>query len=181
MASDTADKPEPTASSGSQSGSSSSSTKDATYAGGSTLTLGNVTPGRRLAGPSTLSTQDLLSSPPSSSSSPAASGFGSPHALSVAIPPPSSFPIPIATSIPSSSVRLSTTPLFPSPLAQASGPEEDPSRGDDGDSEGDEDDEMDDDAWADKAKERRHSSLRGAAPFGGAPSRPLRVPPLAHD
>jgi len=164
MAPDAADKPEPSASSGS---SSSSGSKDATYVG-STLTLGSVTPGRRLAGPSTLSTQDLLPSPPSSSSSSSASGFGSPHALSVAIPPPSSFPIPIATSIPSSSVRLSTTPLFPSPLAQASGPEEDPSRGDDGDSEGDEDDEVDDDAWADKAKERRHSSLRGAAPFGGA-------------
>ncbi|KAK4057661.1 rim15, signal transduction response regulator [Microbotryomycetes sp. JL221] len=47
-------------------------------------------------------------------------------------------PISIGTSVAPNSVRLSTTPLFPSPLAQASGPEEEHSRGDEGDEESEE-------------------------------------------
>ncbi|GAA6047829.1 hypothetical protein JCM3770_004663 [Rhodotorula araucariae] len=152
------DKPEPATASGSLSSSSSNSSSFGT----ATATGGSLTPSRRLAGPSSLSTQDLL---PQAAATPA-SPLNTPHAVSVSSPPPPSFPIPIASSIPPSSVRLSTTPLFPSPLAQASGPEEDPSRGDDGDSEGDEDDDGDEEAWGDKARERRMSSLRAGAPFG---------------
>ena len=52
--------------------------------------------------------------------------------------PPAAAPnLAIATQMAPASVRLSTTPHFPSPLAQASGPDEDneQSKGEDGDGE----------------------------------------------
>lgn len=112
-------------------------------------------------GPSPISTQDLLSSGVS-----AAGGSSSGFASSSASAPSSSYPIPISTSIPSSSVRLSTTPLFPSPLAQASGPVEERHGGDDGDSDIEEEDEEASSTWLDKGQ-----ASQGAAPaqepFGG--------------
>ncbi|BGP21508.1 serine/threonine protein kinase RIM15 [Rhodotorula toruloides] len=115
---------------------------------------------RRTGGGASLSVQDLMATMP------AASSGGSSLALAVSIPSSSTFPIPIATTIPPSSVRLSTTPLFPSPLAQASAPHDDHNRGEDGDSEGVDEEEEDDAAdWAEKMQPRRPSS-RGAAVFG---------------
>ncbi|BGP04611.1 rim15, signal transduction response regulator [Rhodotorula toruloides] len=115
---------------------------------------------RRTGGSASLSVQDLLATVPAASSGVSSS------ASSVSIPSSSTFPIPIATSIPPSSVRLSTTPLFPSPLAQASAPHDDHSRGEDGDSEGEDEEEEDDPVdWAEKMQPGRPSS-RGAAVFG---------------
>ncbi|SGY33607.1 BQ5605_C002g01515 [Microbotryum silenes-dioicae] len=69
---------------------------------------------------------------------------------------------PSATTTPSS-VRLSTTPLFPSPLAQASGPEEDgePSKGDE---------DGDEEAIDDEEEEIGHRGGRGALGGGRAGS-----------
>lgn len=183
MAPEPADKNAARAASPTGSGSSTSSSSYGTQS----ATAGSVTPGRRFGpvGSSSLTVQDLqpiVSLPSSTVNAPSG----------VAIPGPSSFPIPIATSLPASSVRMSTTPLFPSPLAQASGPDEDPNRGEEGDSEGEDDDDADMDAWGDKNQERRPSS-RAGAPFGGASSRlsisvifgqhdrPLRTRALAAD
>ncbi|GJN91534.1 hypothetical protein Rhopal_004557-T1 [Rhodotorula paludigena] len=156
MAPEPADKNAARAASPTGSGSSTSSSSYGTQS----ATAGSVTPGRRFGavGSSSLTVQDLqpiVSLPSSSVNAPSG----------VAIPGPSSFPIPIATSLPASSVRMSTTPLFPSPLAQASGPDEDPNRGEEGDSEGEDDDDADLDAWGEKGQERRPSS-RAGAPFG---------------
>lgn len=94
----------------------------------------------------------------------------------VSVAPTGSLPISISTSVQPSSVRLSTTPLFPSPLAQASGPEEDheQSRGEEGDGESDEDDEdgINSNLWADKSDQRRESTgsplaRESLALFGG--------------
>ncbi|GAA5865061.1 hypothetical protein JCM1840_005725 [Sporobolomyces johnsonii] len=104
--------------------------------------------GKRTSAPSSqefLPMNSLTGAPPGSAPS---------SAHPVSIPPGSSLPISISTSIAPASVRLSTTPLFPSPLAQASGPEEDTeqSRGDEGDSEGEEDEpDVSETAWAGKA------------------------------
>ncbi|GAA6014858.1 hypothetical protein JCM11491_002139 [Sporobolomyces phaffii] len=90
-----------------------------------------------------------------------------PHAVS--IPPSSSLPLSVSTALPSASVRLSTTPLFPSPLAQASGPDEehDQHRGDEGDAEsGDEEDERLDSEPAWSGTVPRSSSRDASAPFG---------------
>lgn len=94
----------------------------------------------------------------------------SPHAIS--IPPSSSLPISVSTSLPPASVRLSTTPLFPSPLAQASGPDEDHDqhRGDDGDAEsGDDDTALIDGegSWPGAAPTGTAASRDASAPFGG--------------
>ncbi|GAA5995135.1 uncharacterized protein JCM10292_004556 [Rhodotorula paludigena] len=156
MAPEPADKNAARAASPTGSGSSTSSSSYGTQS----ATAGSVTPGRRFGpvGSSSLTVQDLqpiVSLPSSTVNAPSG----------VAIPGPSSFPIPIATSLPASSVRMSTTPLFPSPLAQASGPDEDPNRGEEGDSEGEDDDDADMDTWDDKNQERRPSS-RAGAPFG---------------
>lgn len=91
------------------------------------------------------------------------------HAIT--IPPSSSNtgPISISTSVPSANVRLSTTPLFPSPLAQASGPEEDSerTRGEDGD--GESEDEGVIKGWGRARTGRDGSPLTRevSAPFGG--------------
>lgn len=89
------------------------------------------------------------------------------HAIT--IPPSNALPISIPTTGPPSSVRLSTTPLFPSPLAQASGPEEDPeqTKGEDGDEES-EDDGMGR-PWGKGRPGREGSPLvrENLAPFGG--------------
>lgn len=69
------------------------------------------------------------------------SGSSPSSSVTNAIPIPlssSNSNISLSTSLPASSVRLSTTPLFPSPLAQASGPDEDHVKGDDGDGESEE-------------------------------------------
>lgn len=117
---------------------------------------------RRTGGSASLSVQDLMATVPATSASTSSS------TPSASLPSSATFPIPIATSIPPSSVRLSTTPLFPSPLAQASAPHDDHSRGEDGDTEGeDEEDEEDTTDWAEKMHPRR-PSFRGAAVFGGA-------------
>ncbi|GAA6061906.1 hypothetical protein JCM10212_000531 [Sporobolomyces blumeae] len=125
----------------------------------------NASPTKRGGGPSSI---DFASSgaPFSSSFVP---GGPSPHAIS--IPPSSSLPISVATSLPPASVRLSTTPLFPSPLAQASGPEEDHDhhRGEEGDTESDDDDperiasERD---WSRRASASTALPRDTSAPFG---------------
>ncbi|GAA5896311.1 uncharacterized protein JCM6883_006866 [Sporobolomyces salmoneus] len=91
----------------------------------------------------------------------------SPHAISIA--PPSSLPLSVTTALPPASVRLSTTPLFPSPLAQASGPDEehDHHRGEEGDAEsGDEDEErlQSEPAWSGTSQRRVSRDTSG--PFG---------------
>ncbi|KAM0793596.1 hypothetical protein ACM66B_001029 [Microbotryomycetes sp. NB124-2] len=96
-------------------------------------------------------------------------------------------PISISNAGAPASVRLSTTPLFPSPLAQASGPEEDvdTARGEDGDGETEDEDEDEDadeeeedegdlsNTWAGRA--RTNSSNLGAAgsPLAKEASLPL--------
>ncbi|GAA5951029.1 hypothetical protein JCM3765_004657 [Sporobolomyces pararoseus] len=92
----------------------------------------------------------------------------SPHAISIPSSS-SSLPLSVSTALPPASVRLSTTPLFPSPLAQASGPDEDHEhhRGEEGDAEsGDEDNERleSEPAWSGSAP--RSSSRDTSAPFG---------------
>ncbi|GAA5992000.1 hypothetical protein JCM10908_000689 [Rhodotorula pacifica] len=116
---------------------------------------------RRYGGPSPLSTQDLL--PGGAGLAPA--GSSAPASSTVSSPPASSFPIPISATIPSSSVRLSTTPLFPSPLAQASGPVEERHGGDDGDSDIEEEDEDAAAAWNDKGQAGQ-SLAQAPEPFG---------------
>lgn len=80
-----------------------------------------------------LSVQDLYSSPPPLSPVHSPTQISSPASLPISIS--------VATSLAPASVRLSTTPHFPSPLAQASGPEEDldQSKGEDGDGESEDD------------------------------------------
>lgn len=87
------------------------------------------------------------------------------HAISI---PPSSGSVPIAitSALQPAAVRLSTTPLFPSPLAQASGPREDvyQTKGDAGDG------ESDDEGVGGKPgfdKDGLPVSRDNTAPFGG--------------
>ncbi|GAA5875846.1 hypothetical protein JCM16303_004019 [Sporobolomyces ruberrimus] len=92
----------------------------------------------------------------------------SPHAISI---PPSSLPLSVSTALPPASVRLSTTPLFPSPLAQASGPDEEHEhhRGEEGDAEsGDEDVERlgSEPAWSRSTARASSVSRDPSAPFG---------------
>ncbi|GAA5839142.1 hypothetical protein JCM3766R1_002269 [Sporobolomyces carnicolor] len=100
-------------------------------------------------------------------SSPFVLSGSTPHAISIA--PSSSLPLSVSTALPPASVRLSTTPLFPSPLAQASGPDEehDQHRGGEGDAESGDDDEErleSEPAWSGTAP--RSSSRDTSAPFG---------------
>ncbi|GAA5925415.1 hypothetical protein JCM10213_008785 [Rhodosporidiobolus nylandii] len=135
----------------------SSSSSFGTLAGAAGGAGAAAPPSRRFSVTPPPSVHDHL--PPSGSSG----ALSPPHAVS--IPPSSSLPISIATSIPPSSVRLSTTPLFPSPLAQASGPEEhdEPSRGEEGDSEGEDDDGS---AWPDRARASSPLTREVSVPFG---------------
>lgn len=84
-------------------------------------------------------------------------------------PPSSAMPISISTNVSASSMRLSTTPLFPSPLAQASGPHHF-SKGDGGDG-GDSEDEPALHEWR-RTAQVEHSPLRrdSSALFGGMDS-----------
>ncbi|GAA5857047.1 hypothetical protein JCM8547_007931 [Rhodosporidiobolus lusitaniae] len=143
---------------GSTSGSSSSSSFGTLAGSGAT-----VGPPRRFSPTPAPGPHDFLPPPVATPSS--GSGNSSLLVQAVSIPPGSSLPISISTSIPPSSVRLSTTPLFPSPLAQASGPEEhdEPSRGEEGDSEGEDDDEA---AWPDRARAGSPLSREVSVPFG---------------
>ncbi|GAA5922084.1 uncharacterized protein JCM15063_003180 [Sporobolomyces koalae] len=127
------------------------------------------------------STRRNLGADPTPTGAPPSGQFlltgSAPHAIS--IPPSSSLPLTIATSIPSASVRLSTTPLFPSPLAQASGPDEehDPRRSDDGDAaSGDDDDErlQSEPAWSGKSPTSHRGSTDLSAPFGDLELSPPR-------
>ncbi|KAK4055098.1 rim15, signal transduction response regulator [Microbotryomycetes sp. JL201] len=107
------------------------------------------------------------SSEQSASTSSAATGFAT-----------NPLPISISNNGAPSSVRLSTTPLFPSPLAQASGPEEDAdnAKGDDGDGESEDDEDEEEElvnTWA--GRTRTGSSNLGAAgsPLAKEASLPL--------
>ncbi|GAA5891130.1 hypothetical protein JCM6882_006434 [Rhodosporidiobolus microsporus] len=147
--------------SGSTGSASSSSSSFGTLTGSGTAGAGSGMPSRRLSATPAPASHDFL--PPTGSSSSTLAPVPTPHAVS--IPPSSSLPISITTSIPPSSVRLSTTPLFPSPLAQASGPEEDhePNRGEEGDSEGEDEDDT---AWPDRARAGSPLSREVSVPFG---------------
>ncbi|GAA5827005.1 hypothetical protein JCM11251_002203 [Rhodosporidiobolus azoricus] len=147
--------------SGSTGSASSSSSSFGTLTGSGTAGAGEGGASRRLSVTPAPGSHDFLA-PPASALSLSASA---PTVHAVSIPPASSLPISIQTSIPPSSVRLSTTPLFPSPLAQASGPEEDhePNRGEDGDSEGEDDDDT---AWPDRARAGSPLSREVSVPFG---------------
>ncbi|GAA5951604.1 hypothetical protein JCM21900_000525 [Sporobolomyces salmonicolor] len=128
---------------GDKEGGSSTSSSSGSFG---TLTGGGA---KRMSGPSS---QEFL---PMNTPTGALPGSAPSPSHPVSIPPGSSLPISISTSIAPASVRLSTTPLFPSPLAQASGPEEDmeQSRGDEGDSEGEEDEpDVSETAWGDKGR-----------------------------
>ncbi|GAA6036568.1 hypothetical protein JCM8097_001229 [Rhodosporidiobolus ruineniae] len=121
---------------------------------------------RRAQGAPSPSSSDFL--PPAGASS---SGSLAPAVHAVSIPPASSLPISITTAIPPSSVRLSTTPLFPSPLAQASGPEEDhePSRGEEGDSEGEDED------WEERLRAGSPLQREASVPFGDLELSPVHA------
>ncbi|KAI5474189.1 serine/threonine protein kinase RIM15, partial [Pseudohyphozyma bogoriensis] len=103
-------------------------------------------------------------SPSSSPSPPSSPAHGA-----VSIPPPSSALAIQTSSIAPASVRLSTTPLFPSPLAQASGPAEaedtEQSKGEDGDGES-EDDERGDGLWGKGRGSPLQRVSSNTAPFG---------------
>ncbi|KAK4700084.1 serine/threonine-protein kinase RIM15, partial [Phenoliferia sp. Uapishka_3] len=79
-------------------------------------------------------------------------------------------PISISTSLSPASVRLSTTPHFPSPLAQASGPEEDhdQTKGEDGD--GESEDDTNDFSWTkarDGTRDGSQLAREATGVFGG--------------
>ncbi|GAA6004420.1 hypothetical protein JCM10207_000719 [Rhodosporidiobolus poonsookiae] len=146
---------------GEKDGSSTGGSASSSSSSFGTLGGGNAGPSRRFTSspqPVALDAAAALGGALSSSTA----TIGS-HAVS--IPPPSAHPISITTSIAPASVRLSTTPLFPSPLAQASGPEEDnePSRGEEGDSEGEDED---DSAWPDRTRAASPLSRDVSGPFG---------------
>lgn len=123
-----------------------------------TTTMSGLGTSRRYGGPSPLSTQDLMSG----GAGLVSAGTAGVPTSTISSPPSSSFPIPISATIPPSSVRLSTTPLFPSPLAQASGPVEERHGGDDGDSDIEEEEED----GTDK-NQGAQAATQAPEPFGG--------------
>ncbi|SCV68579.1 BQ2448_700 [Microbotryum intermedium] len=153
--------------SSSSSTSSSSSSAIGGGIGGSSSSLSTTAATKRspLATSTVVTTTPLTPSPLGSTES--SHTLSPSHAISIPSATQSvpAVVAPSPTTTPSS-VRLSTTPLFPSPLAQASGPEEDgePSKGE----EGDEDD--DEEAIDDEEEEIGQRGGRGALGRGRAGS-----------